>query len=203
MYLKVIKPLFDFFGALAALIVLAPVFLIVAISVRIDSPGPIFFRQKRLGKNGRVFRIFKFRSMVVNDGRTIGGVLLASDPRITKVGAFLRKTSLDEIPQLINILIGDMSFIGPRPPMELNPKKYEDYNEFEKKRFWVKPGISGLAAVRCREIHDWNINIPIDVEYVENAGAKMDFDLFMKSLGMFFKTDNIYTPGSQDTHGKK
>lgn len=115
------------------------------------------------------------------------------DPRITNVGDFLRKTSLDEIPQLINILVGDMSFIGPRPPLTFIPHKIEDYNDFERKRFQVKPGISGLAAIRCREIHDWNINIPIDVEYVEHLSFVLDFSLFIRSLLVFFKTDNIYS----------
>jgi len=114
------------------------------------------------------------------------------DPRITRVGKFIRKTSLDEIPQLYNIIKGEMSFIGPRPPLPYFPKKYEDYNEFEKQRFLVKPGISGLAQVRCREIHDWEINIPIDVEYTQNYSFLYDMKLFFASLLFFFKTDNVY-----------
>jgi lipopolysaccharide/colanic/teichoic acid biosynthesis glycosyltransferase len=115
-----------------------------------------------------------------------------NDPRITRVGQFLRKTSLDEIPQLFNIIKGEMSFIGPRPPLPYFPKKYEDYTDFEKQRFIVKPGISGLAGVRCREIHDWEVNIPIDVEYVQNFNFIYDLKLFLASLLVFFKPDNVY-----------
>jgi lipopolysaccharide/colanic/teichoic acid biosynthesis glycosyltransferase len=114
------------------------------------------------------------------------------DPRITKVGKFIRKTSLDEIPQLFNIIKGEMSFIGPRPPLPYFPKKYEDYIENERQRFTVKPGISGLAQVRCREVHDWEVNIRIDEEYVNNYSFMYDLKLFMASLWFFFKTDNIY-----------
>jgi lipopolysaccharide/colanic/teichoic acid biosynthesis glycosyltransferase len=115
-----------------------------------------------------------------------------NDSRITRVGQFLRKTSLDEIPQLFNIIKGEMSFIGPRPPLPYFPKKYEDYTDYEKQRFMVKPGISGLAGIRCREIHDWDVNIPIDVEYVQNYGFVYDLKLFLVSLLAFFKTDNVY-----------
>ncbi len=192
MYKGLIKPLFDWILALMALILLSPLFLVVAIAIKADSKGPVFFLQERLGKNGRVFRVFKFRSMVVNKGRDKDNKLFENDPRITKVGSFIRKTSIDEIPQLINIIKGEMSFIGPRPPLTYFPKKYPDYNEFEKKRFLVKPGISGLAQVRCREVHDWDVNIPIDVEYVENYSFLYDTRLFLSSFLMFFKTDNIY-----------
>ena len=192
MYKGLIKPLFDWILALMALILLSPLFLVVAIAIKADSKGPVFFLQERLGKNGRVFRVFKFRSMVVNKGRDKDNKLFENDPRITKVGSFIRKTSIDEIPQLINIIKGEMSFIGPRPPLTYFPKKYPDYNEFEKKRFLVKPGISGLAQVRCREVHDWDVNIPIDVEYVENYSFLYDTKLFLSSFLMFFKTDNIY-----------
>lgn len=192
MYKGFIKPLFDWILALMALILLSPLFLMVAIAIKTDGQGPVFFLQERLGKNGRVFRVFKFRSMVVNDGKDKDNKLYKNDPRITRVGSFIRKTSIDEIPQLINIIKGEMSFIGPRPPLTYFPKKYHDYNEFEKKRFLVKPGISGLAQLRCREVHDWNVNIPIDVEYVENYSFFYDTRLFLSSFLMFFKTDNIY-----------
>jgi lipopolysaccharide/colanic/teichoic acid biosynthesis glycosyltransferase len=120
-------------------------------------------------------------------------ILYETDPRITSVGRFIRKTSIDELPQLLNILKGDMSFIGPRPPVTTFPKRYEEYSEFERQRFYVKPGISGLAAIRCREIHDWDINIPIDVEYVKTLSFKNDTRLFILSLAAFLKTDNIYS----------
>jgi undecaprenyl phosphate N,N'-diacetylbacillosamine 1-phosphate transferase len=194
MYKSFFKPLLDWIAALLALILLFPLFLIVSVFIKIDSTGPIFFIQERLGKDGKVFKVFKFRSMTVNQppkGQQ-GSKLYENDPRITRVGRFIRKTSIDELPQLINILKGDMSFIGPRPPVTYFPKRFDDYSEFEKQRFQVKPGISGLAQVRCREVHDWDINIPIDVEYVKNYSFTFDLNLFMSSLFLFFKTDNIY-----------
>jgi lipopolysaccharide/colanic/teichoic acid biosynthesis glycosyltransferase len=194
MYKSFFKPLLDWIAALFALIILFPLFLIVSVFIKIDSTGPIFFIQERLGKDGKVFKVFKFRSMTVNQPvkEHQGAKLFENDPRITKVGRFIRKTSIDELPQLINILKGDMSFIGPRPPVTYFPKRFDDYSEFEKQRFQVKPGISGLAQVRCREVHDWDINIPIDVEYVKNYSFTFDLNLFMSSLFFFFKTDNIY-----------
>lgn len=193
MYIKILKPLLDWILALISLLVLLPLLLIVIIAIKIDDPGPAFFLQKRLGKYGNVFTLFKFRSMVNNNGMLSANKLLyEDDPRITKVGRFIRKTSIDELPQLVNILKGEMSFIGPRPPTVSYPKRYEEYNEFELVRFMVKPGISGLAQIRCREIHDWNINIPIDVEYVNNLSFKNDLKLFLKSLSVFFITNNVY-----------
>ena len=118
--------------------------------------------------------------------------LFENDIRITKVGHFIRKTSLDELPQLFNIIKGEMSFIGPRPPLTYFPKKIEQYNEFERKRFLVKPGISGLAQVKQREVNDWNLNIPLDIEYVKNYSFLYDLKLFITSLFFFFRTDNIY-----------
>jgi len=192
MYTHFFKPLFDITLALIAIVILLPVFAIVAIAIRLDSPGSALFFQNRLGKNGVVFKICKFRSMR-NDVNFKTNETLATDPRITRIGHFIRKTSLDEIPQLFNIVKGDMSFIGPRPPVPTFPKQYEEYNDFEKKRFNVKPGISGLAAIRQREVHDWNLNIPVDVEYVEKISFKMDLKLFLSSLSVFFNTRNIYS----------
>jgi len=200
MYLKFSKPLIDFIIAFIAIIVLIPILIFVAIAIKLNSPGPVFFLQERLGKNGRVFKIFKFRSMRTDIVTyKFGEVLTENNPQITYTGKLIRKTSIDEIPQLINILIGDMSFIGPRPPVTFYPKRYEDYTEFEKQRFSVKPGISGLAAIRQREINDWSKNIPVDVEYVNNVSAWLDVKLFLVSLLAFFKTDNIYTQNKVKT----
>jgi lipopolysaccharide/colanic/teichoic acid biosynthesis glycosyltransferase len=200
MYIKNLKPAFDFIVALVAITVLFPVFILVAIAIKLNSPGPVFFLQDRLGKNGRIFKIIKFRSMRTDIVTyKFGEVLTENNPQITYTGKFIRKTSIDEIPQLINILKGDMSFIGPRPPVTFYPKKYEDYTDFEKQRFSVKPGISGLAAVRQREINDWSKNIPVDVEYVKNISFFLDLKLFLVSLLAFFRTDNIYTKIIQKT----
>ncbi|SMO50450.1 Sugar transferase involved in LPS biosynthesis (colanic, teichoic acid) [Saccharicrinis carchari] len=194
MYKLIFKPLIDFFLALIAAILLIPVFIAVGIAIKLESKGPAVFKQARLGKNGKIFTVYKFRSMVSDQSRIKkSSTVYENDPRITQVGAFIRKTSIDELPQVFNILKGEMSFIGPRPPVPHYPKKYSDYNEFEKQRFSVKPGISGLAQIRCREIHDWDINIPIDVEYVNNYSFTYDAKLFFASFFTFFKHDNIYT----------
>ncbi len=194
MYRKYFKSIIDWIIAFIALIILFPIFLLVAIAIKLDSKGPVFFRQERLGYKGKVFTIYKFRSMKVDQiENDVNHKLFENDPRITRIGRFIRKTSIDELPQLFNILKGEMSFIGPRPPLTYFPKKINEYNEFEKQRFYVKPGISGLAQIRCREENDWNVNIPIDIEYVQNFSIKNDINLFVKSLFSFFRTNNIYS----------
>lgn len=193
MYRNKIKPFCDWCLALLTLVFLLPLFVVISAAIKIGDRGPVFFLQKRLGKNGRVFNLFKFRSMKsTTDPAKSSGYLYENDPRITKVGKFIRRTSLDELPQIFNILKGEMSFIGPRPPTVNYPKAFNQYNAFELKRFSVKPGISGLAQIRCREIHDWNINIPIDVEYVQNLSFRNDVKLFLHSLPVFFMTNNVY-----------
>jgi lipopolysaccharide/colanic/teichoic acid biosynthesis glycosyltransferase len=193
MYKSYLKPFLDICLAVFAVLLLTPLFIIISLAIKVESRGPVFFIQPRLGLNGLIFRIYKFRSMK-NDQSSFQKTtkVYENDPRITRVGQFLRKTSLDEIPQLFNIIKGEMSFIGPRPPLPYFPKKYEDYTDFEKQRFMVKPGISGLVAVRCREIFDWDIIIPIDVEYVQNYNFLYDLKLFLASLLVFFRHDNVY-----------
>jgi len=197
MYKNFIKLIFDWSIAFVGLILLLPVFFIVGLAIKLDSKGPVFFIQERLGIGGKVFRLYKFRSMSVIQKKPENNKVYENDPRITTVGRFIRKTSIDELPQLLNILKGEMSFIGPRPPVTHFPKRFEDYNDFEKQRFTVKPGISGLAQVRCREEHDWAVNIPIDVEYVKNFSFKNDIKLFLISVTFFFRTDNIYRRNSR------
>ena len=194
MYKTFFKPLFDWLIAFVAIIILMPLFLVVALAIKIDSRGPVFFRQERLGRLGRVFNIYKFRSMRNDINIPVGSVIVyENDPRITRIGKFIRKTSIDELHQLFNIIKGEMSFIGPRPPVTNFPKKYNEYNEEEKARFYVKPGLSGLVQVRQREINDWNLNIPVDLEYVRNYSFFYDLRLFVCSVLIFFRTDNIYT----------
>ena len=198
MYIKILKPLSDWILALLSLMILLPFFIIIALAIKIDNPGPVFFMQKRLGQKGKIFTLIKFRSMVYGIENMVPTKLLyENDPRITRVGRFIRKTSIDELPQIINVLKGEMSFIGPRPPMVHFPKRYDQYNEFELNRFKVKPGISGLAQIKCREIHDWDINIPIDVEYVRDFSFMNDLNLFLSSLSAFFRTDNVYRKDEQ------
>ena len=141
-----IKRIIDFIIALVALVLLSPLFLILALWIKFDSKGPVIFRQQRLGLNGDVFTLYKFRSMKV--GAEVEGVYeKKGDTRVTKSGSFLRKTSLDELPQLVNMLAGDMSLIGPRPLLTYHPWSYEEYDSFQKKMFNVRPGITGWAQV--------------------------------------------------------
>ncbi|NLO76215.1 MAG: sugar transferase, partial [Clostridia bacterium] len=170
-----IKCILDFIFALSAILVIWPILLIIAILIKLESKGPVFFLQERLGRNGSVFKIYKFRTMV--DGAINLGSGLRTDegdPRITKVGSFLRKTSLDELPQIFNILRGEMSFIGPRPPVPYYPRKYEDYSIEQKRRFMVRPGISGYAQVVLRNSGTWDERIKLDLEYVDRMSFLFD-----------------------------
>ena len=194
MYAKYIKRVLDLILSLMALIILMPLMIIIAILIKIDSKGPVFFLQERLGKDGKIFKIIKFRTMIVNAEHIGDGLKVKSenDNRITKVGKILRKTSLDELPQFINVLMGNMSIIGPRPPVTYYPYKYEDYTEEQKKRFEVRPGITGLAQVKVRNSASWDDRIEIDVEYTEKITIIMDIKIFFKTLLNITRKENIY-----------
>ena len=144
MYRHFFKRFFDILFSLLLLLLLSPVFLIAAIAIKIDSKGPVIFKQERIGRKGKVFRIYKFRSMCVNAEHTGSGVYSEKgDARVTRVGKFLRASSIDELPQAVNILKGDMSFIGPRPPLTYHPWPIEEYTDEQRKMFDVRPGITG------------------------------------------------------------
>lgn len=175
-------------------ILFAPVLLGIAVMIRMESKGPVFFIQERLGKDGKVFNIYKFRTMVddaINQGTGIR--TYERDPRITKVGAFLRKTSLDELPQLLNIFRNEMSFVGPRPPVPYHPRRYEEYNEFQRKRFTVRPGLTGLAQSVLRNGASWDRRIESDVMYVENMSLVMDIRVILLTIQTLFRHSNIYS----------
>lgn len=179
------KYAFDFLASLIVTILLSPLFLIICAAIRLSDHGPAFFRQERLGKGGKTFRILKFRTMVVNAEKIGDGLVVQTedDPRITKVGKFLRRTSLDELPQLLNILKGDMSIIGPRPPVTYHPYDgYENYPERAKKRFEMRPGITGLAQVEKRNSASWDERIEIDVRYVEQFSLLLDLKIFFRTF---------------------
>lgn len=188
-----IKCVIDFVLALMGLIIISPLLLVIAVFIKLDSKGPILFLQERLGQNGKIFKIYKFRTMV--DGAINMGSGLRTDegdPRITRVGRILRKTSLDELPQLINVLKGEMSLIGPRPPVPYHPKKYEDYSSEQKKRFIVKPGITGYAQVVLRNSGSWDERINYDIKYVEKMSLKFDVYILFVTVLNVIKRKNIY-----------
>ncbi|KRQ87433.1 putative sugar transferase EpsL [Caloramator mitchellensis] len=186
----IIKRLFDFMFSLILLIILFPLFLLISILIKLDSKGEVFFKQERAGLNGKPFMIYKFRTMVKNAEKIGDGYYTGeNDPRITKVGNLLRKTSLDELPQLINILKGEMSIIGPRPTLMYQVEKYD---EFQKKRLLMKPGVTGLAQVNGRNSLSWPERIKYDVQYVENWSLWLDIKIFFRTFLVVLKGEGVY-----------
>lgn len=194
MYNKYIKVLFDFVVAGIGIIVLLPLFIIVLIFLLIANNGKAFFFQKRPGKNEKFFKIIKFKTM--NDKRDVNGILLSDAARLTKVGIFIRKTSLDEIPQLLNVLKGDMSLIGPRP---LLPEYLPLYNDFQKQRHNVKPGITGWAQVNGRNAISWSQKFEYDVWYVQNISFLLDLDILVRTIKKVIKRDGINSVNTATT----
>lgn len=195
-----IKRLIDIVVSFVAIVVLSPLFAIISILIKITSKGPILFKQERIGKNGMVFKIYKFRSMIVNAEKIGDGLSIKSenDNRITKVGKFLRATSLDELPQLINVLIGQMSLVGPRPPVTYHPYKgCDNYPTWAKSRFQMRPGITGLAQVRVRNSVSWDDRIRIDIYYIEKFNIWLDFKIMFMTLLKLFKREHIYAEDMQ------
>ena len=190
MYNNFLKRLFDFIIALIGLICLSPIFIFVTIGLYIANEGKPFFFQARPGLNERIFKIIKFKTM--NDKKDAQGNLLSDAERLTPIGAFVRKTSLDEIPQLINVLKGDMSIIGPRP---LLPQYLSLYNEQQKKRHNVRPGITGWAQVNGRNAISWSKKFELDVWYVENISFATDFKVFFTTFKKVFKSEGISAEG--------
>jgi len=192
---KKIKRGLDIIFSLVLLIIGGIFLLIVGLIIKIDSPGPAIFKQERLGLNGKVFNIYKFRSMCQGAEKKGTGVYsLKGDPRVTKVGRFIRATSIDELPQLINILKGEMSFIGPRPTLTYHPWKLEEYTDEQMKRFKVRPGVTGLAQINGRKDIPWDERIIYDVNYVENLSFMLDLKILLKTIVKVFKmSDNVNT----------
>lgn len=177
MYQNIVKSLIDFIIALCAFIAIMPIFIIVFILLKIANKGDAFFFQSRPGKNGKIFKIVKFKTM--NDLKDEKGQLLPDADRLTKIGIIVRKTSLDEIPQLINVLKGDMSLIGPRPLLV----QYLDlYNDFQARRHDVKPGITGWAQVNGRNAISWTQKFEYDVWYVDNCSFALDVKIIWKTI---------------------
>jgi exopolysaccharide biosynthesis polyprenyl glycosylphosphotransferase len=184
------KGIFDRISAALALVVLAPLFLMIALAIKISDRGPIFFRQTRIGKNGHTFTLWKFRTMVVDAEARKAELLLQNDgdgrlfkmrrdPRVTRTGAWLRRCSLDELPQLFNVLIGNMSLVGPRPAL---PDEVATYGDHMRRRLVVKPGITGLWQVSGRSDLSWDEAERLDVRYVENWSLALDLQILWKTL---------------------
>ena len=170
LYRSFFKRVFDLFLSLFALLLLCPILILLALLVKLDSKGPILFKQERIGRNGRVFKILKYRSMVVNAEHTGSGVYSGKgDARVTRVGRFIRATSLDELPQLFNVLRGDMALIGPRPPLTYHPWPIEEYTDEQRRMFDVRPGITGWAQVNGRKEVEWHRRIELNVWYVDHV----------------------------------
>lgn len=195
-YTLSIKRAFDFVSSLLAIIVLMPLWICVAIAIKLDSPGPVFFKQKRRTINGRVFGMLKFRSMVVNAEKMGAGLFnYENDPRVTKVGRWLRNTSIDELPQLFNILLGDMSVVGPRPCVTYELGDFKTLNKKYKKRFTVKAGLTGWAQVKGRNDIRWDEKVVYDnqyVDYLRKHGVIIDIIILYESVLKVFKKESIY-----------
>ena len=187
MYKNGIKRMLDIIIALGLVIGAIPM-AIVALLIRLESPGPAIFRQQRIGKDGKVFEFLKFRSMCQGAEHTGSGVYSGKgDTRVTRLGRILRATSIDELPQLVNILRGDMSLIGPRPPLTYHPWPLEEYTDRQRRMFEVRPGITGWAQVNGRKDVEWNRRIEMSVWYVDHVSFWLDLKIFFLTIYKVFR----------------
>lgn len=194
LYYKFFKRLFDIVLSFIFLIVFLPLFIILAILVLFNIGWPIIFSQKRPGKNEKIFKLYKFMSM--KNSFDEKGNLLPDEMRLTRLGKFLRRTSLDELPELVNIFLGNMSFIGPRPLLVMY---LERYNDEQKRRHLVRPGLTGLAQVSGRNLLTWNEKFKLDVKYIENLSFKNDIKIFFQTIKVVFTREGISPYGSEIT----
>lgn len=195
MYRKFFKRAIDIFLSTLVLIVFSWLYLITAILIKVESRGPIIFRQRRLGKDGKEFSIYKFRSMCVGAENKGSGVYSGKgDARVTRIGRIIRATSIDELPQMINVLKGDMSLIGPRPPLTYHPWPIEEYTDEQLRMFKVRPGITGWAQVNGRKDVEWHKRIELNVWYVEHVSFVLDLKImFMTVFKIVTNADNENT----------
>ena len=195
-----IKRIFDIVLSIIGLIVLSPVMGVIAYKIRKEDGGPIFYKQMRVGKNGRQFEMYKFRSMVVdadqlltklkNQNEVDGAMFkMKHDPRITQIGHFIRKHSLDELPQLVNVLKGDMSLVGPRPPL---PTEVEQYTKYDKQRLYVVPGCTGLWQATVRNEVGFNEMVQLDIQYIQKASFVFDLWIIWKTIEIIVKPNGSY-----------
>jgi exopolysaccharide biosynthesis polyprenyl glycosylphosphotransferase len=197
---RLVKSVFDVTVAALLLVLAAPLFLAIAAMIKLDSPGPVFFRQTRVGRHGETFAMFKFRTMYVDaelrleamrEQNEHNGVLfkIRADPRVTRLGRVLRRYSLDELPQLINVMLGDMSLVGPRPPL---PAEVEQYPQDMRRRLVVKPGMTGLWQVSGRSDLSWDESIRLDLRYVENWSLTADLVILMRTAMVVLRGSGAY-----------
>ncbi len=196
-----IKRVFDFFASFVGLILLSPLFLVIAVMIKLDDPaGPVFYSQQRLGRKEREFRMFKFRSMCVDadkklkellDKNEVDGAMfkMKEDPRITKIGHFIRRTSIDELPQLLNVFLGDMSLVGPRPPL---PREIAQYSDYDRKRLAVKPGCTGLWQVSGRNDVGFKEMVELDIRYIEKRSIFLDLKIIFRTVGIMLRPNGAY-----------
>ncbi len=198
---RLIKRLFDVCASFTALVLLSPMFLVVAIAIKAeDSQGKVFYSQIRVGKGGKRFKMYKFRSMVSNADELLKTLIsendvdgamfkMKLDPRVTKVGSFIRKYSIDELPQLVNVLKGNMSLVGPRPPLEREVKEYTDY---DKQRLYVKPGCTGLWQATVRNSVGFDEMVRLDLIYVQKRSLKFDLWIIFRTVKIMFRPNGAY-----------
>jgi exopolysaccharide biosynthesis polyprenyl glycosylphosphotransferase len=197
----VAKRTMDIIGAIVGLILTSIIFLVVAIAIKIEDPkGTVFFSQIRVGKNGKEFKMYKFRSMVSDAEEKLNDLLkynevtgamfkMKNDPRVTKVGRFIRKTSIDELPQLWNVLKGDMSLVGPRPPL---PREVEQYTEYDKQRLLVTPGCTGLWQISGRSNVGFKEMVELDLQYIRNRSILLDLKIIFKTVFVLFGSKDAF-----------
>ena len=190
MYQFIVKPVLDFLFSLIGFIVLLPIFILVTILLAFANNGKAFFLQSRPGLNSKIFKIIKFKTM--NDKKDNNGNFLSDENRLTKIGKIVRKTSLDEIPQLLNVIMGEMSLVGPRP---LLVSYLDFYSDIQATRHNVKPGITGWAQINGRNTINWNQKFELDVWYVNNISAAVDFKILLRTIAKLFATADITADG--------
>ncbi|VDH12689.1 priming glycosyltransferase [Lactiplantibacillus plantarum] len=198
---RFIKRVFDFVASLLGLIILSPLFLLIAIAIKIEDPkGAVFYSQTRLGRGEVPFKMYKFRSMVSNADELLEKLLkdneidgamfkMQDDPRVTKIGRFIRKYSIDELPQLLNVLQGSMSLVGPRPPL---PREVEEYSDYDKQRLAVKPGCTGLWQATVRNSVGFDEMVKLDLTYISKRSVAFDVYILFKTVVIMFKPNGAY-----------
>lgn len=195
-----LKRIFDFIAATCGLIILSPLMLVIAFLIKFEDHGPVFYKQTRVGKNGKTFEMYKFRSMFVNADKMLEKLKkqndvegpmfkMKEDPRVTKVGRFIRKHSLDELPQFLNVIKGDMSLVGPRPPL---PSEVAEYSDYDKQRLYVIPGCTGLWQATERNEVGFNEMVQLDIEYIQKANLFFDLWIIWKTIEIVIKPNGSY-----------